>query len=179
MPSFPRPDTRPESLRTTLEAVIRYLEADLPRVLADLDRRALPTTGKAGQVLVRQTAMSVDAAFVDPEVAGSSPVIPTFPLAAASVNTVVTSDPVTVSGDPRGAWPVIVTGDGDPQVQVDGAVGGGLVLLGGGLPPWSRWATVRAGDQIRVRLTSAPSPSTERRATLHAPGVSVEFSVTT
>lgn len=83
------------------------------------------------------------------------------------LSTRITSDASTIDGDAGTVWPVIVRGDGSPQLEVNGDGN------------WVSSSTIIAGDSIKVRLTSSAMISTESIATLHAQGTTKSFQITT
>lgn len=97
----------------------------------------------------------------------SEPTVDPFtPTTGADLSTLTTSDAVTVSGDTETVWPVVVRGDGTPQLQVNSE-------------SWATSGFVRAGDTLKVRLTSSDSPSTALTATAYLQGVALAYAVTT
>jgi hypothetical protein len=94
------------------------------------------------------------------------PTIATFPAVTnAAQNQIATSDAAAVSGDPDLAWPVTVRGPGTPEVSVNSGA-------------WDVSNVVVAGDSVRLRMRSAAAALTERVATLHTPGDSFPWSLT-
>lgn len=88
-------------------------------------------------------------------------------LTDVALNTVATSDAVSVTGDQTAVWSVVVRGDGSPELEINGD---GV---------WGTSGVIRDGDTIKLRLTGSASPLTERVATLYAQGVESPLSVTT
>lgn len=84
---------------------------------------------------------------------------------AAPTSTQVSSDAITVSGIDT-ATPISVTGDGTPQISING---GGFVTSG----------TVINGDSVVVALTTPSTFSTTSTATVDIGGVTGNFQVTT
>jgi hypothetical protein len=80
---------------------------------------------------------------------------------------VITSDAVTVTGDEGTVWAVVVRGDGSPQLEIneDG--------------DWTAHGAVRAGDTIKVRLTTGPLVSTLHTATVYLQDATLPWTVTT
>jgi hypothetical protein len=83
-----------------------------------------------------------------------------------AVNTVITSNTLTITGIGGNATPVSVTGSGSPQVSINGGA-------------WTTSGTILAGQTLAVRLTSAGTSSTTRSATVTVGNSSDTWSVTT
>ncbi len=83
----------------------------------------------------------------------------------AALSTVVTSSPVTPTGY-TGTVPVSVSGDGGPQISVNGGA-------------WGTSGTMAPGQTLTVRLTSAATVSTSSKATVVAGSYSTTWTVTT
>ncbi|MCE6958401.1 hypothetical protein LAZ40_04935, partial [Cereibacter sphaeroides] len=83
----------------------------------------------------------------------------------APLATIVGSAPVIVTGL-GGSAQVSVTGEGDPQVSVDGGT-------------WAAQATISNGQSLAVRLMSASTDATERLATVRIGDVESPWSVVT
>ena len=83
----------------------------------------------------------------------------------AAFSTLVSSSPVTLTGF-NTAISIAVTGDGSPQISLDGTT-------------WVSGGTIQANVPFVVRLTSASAGSTSETATVTAGGVSASFVVTT
>lgn len=83
-----------------------------------------------------------------------------------AVNTVITSNTLTVTGIGGNPTPVSVTGSGSPQISINGGA-------------WVTSGTILTGQTLRVRLTSAGTSSTARSATVTVGNTSDTWSVTT
>lgn len=83
-----------------------------------------------------------------------------------TANTHVISASVTIVGLSNWVWPILVTGEGTPELRVNGG-------------PWRTEAIIRNGDAVELRLITSSSPSTARVATLRLPGSTADWSVTT
>lgn len=82
-----------------------------------------------------------------------------------NLNTLTTSNTITISGIDT-ATSVSVSGDGSPQVSINGGA-------------WVTSGTITSGQSLAVRLTSANAGTTARSATVTVGGVSDNWSVTT
>ena len=80
-------------------------------------------------------------------------------------STLTTANTLTLTGI-NAATPVTVSGDGSPQVSLDGG-------------PWVTSGTIQNGQTLAVRLTSAPDYSTTYTATVTVGGVSDAWTVRT
>ncbi|MCE6957714.1 hypothetical protein LAZ40_01395 [Cereibacter sphaeroides] len=87
------------------------------------------------------------------------------PVVRAPMSSTVTSASVTLTGMVVPV-PVSVTGDGAPQISINGGT-------------WASTGTISAGQSLRVRLTSSDSTLDETVATVNANGMLSDFSVTT
>lgn len=83
-----------------------------------------------------------------------------------ATSTLIIHSAVTVTGDSNAVWPVMVRGDGSPELQINSQA-------------WATEGTIRVGDTVKLRLTSSGSNSTESIATLYYPEGSRAWSVTT
>lgn len=83
-----------------------------------------------------------------------------------ATSTLIAHSAVTVTGDSNAVWPVMVRGDGSPELQINSQA-------------WATEGTIRVGDTVKLRLTSSGSNSTESIATLYYPEGSRAWSVTT
>jgi len=88
------------------------------------------------------------------------------PQTGVSLGALTTSNTVTLNGKAGETWPMIVTGDGSPKLQINSG-------------SWLDGDIAVDGDTVKVRLTASSSSSTERTATIYAPGFSEVFSVET
>ena len=82
-----------------------------------------------------------------------------------AVNTLITSNSITITGI-NGASSVSVTGDGTPQVRINGG-------------SWVTSGTINNNETLEVQLTSHTDYLTERTATVTVGGVSDIWNVTT
>lgn len=83
-----------------------------------------------------------------------------------AVNTVITSNTLTITGIGGNPTAVSVTGTGSPQISINGGA-------------WTTSGTILAGQSLAVRLTSASTSSTTRSATVTVGNSSDTWSVTT
>lgn len=83
-----------------------------------------------------------------------------------AVNTVITSNTLTITGIGGNPTSVSVTGTGSPQISINGGA-------------WTTSGTILAGQSLAVRLTSAGTSSTARSATVTVGNTSDTWSVTT
>lgn len=82
-----------------------------------------------------------------------------------ALNMLITSNTITISGINAGTA-VSVSGDGSPQISINGGA-------------WGTSGTITNGQSLAVRLTSANANSTARTATVDVGGVTDVWSVTT
>jgi hypothetical protein len=118
-------------------------------------RQAIVTVGDLdGSFLVRNRAgNTVPEAFAFATGTGAAP------------NTLVTSDPVTITGLEMGS-PVSVSGSGSPQISIAGGA-------------WSDTGTVENGQAVRVRFTTPRLYEAVSSATVTVGGVQSTWSVAT
>lgn len=83
-----------------------------------------------------------------------------------AVNTVITSNTLTITGIGGNPTSVSVAGAGSPQISINGGA-------------WTTSGTILAGQSLAVRLTSAGTSSTARSATVTVGNTSDTWSVTT
>lgn len=83
-----------------------------------------------------------------------------------AVNTVITSNTLTITGIGGNPTAVSVTGTGSPQISINAGA-------------WTTSGTILAGQTLAVRLTSAGTSSTARSATVTVGNTSDTWSVTT
>ncbi len=107
--------------------------------------------------------------YVDPSGGGGADLTPdvfTFTALTNQVlNTVVTSDIVTVAGF-DGPLSVYVTGPGSPQLRVNGG-------------SWGNSVNISPGNTLQIRQTTSPAPSTSRAALVTLGTAAVDWVVTT
>lgn len=93
--------------------------------------------------------------------------IPSFaPVTNAAVSTSISSAGSVVSGDTTSVWPVVVRGQGNPQILINDVLSG-------------QSGTVRAGDTVKLSLLSSASANAALVATFYAQGLTLPWSVTT
>lgn len=82
-----------------------------------------------------------------------------------ALNALITSNTISIGGI-NSSTPVSVSGDGGPQVSINGGA-------------WGTSGNITNGQSLVVRLTSANAASTARTATVNVGGVTDTWSVTT
>ena len=80
-------------------------------------------------------------------------------------STVVESNSLTISGDSNWVWPVLVRG-GDGQVQINSQ-------------SWAPDGLVRAGDSLKLRVTTSPTTRGSVTVHLYGQGFTKPWNVTT
>ena len=129
----------------------------------------VPIGGTSGQVLAKASATDYDTEWVDQSGGGGglSPTIPAFTdVTDASLETLIESNTVVVSGDVDTVWPAVVRGDGTPEMQVNAGT-------------WGPSGIFRVGDSLKLRATSAATTATTRNVILYAQSVAAAWSITT
>lgn len=117
-------------------------------------RSATVTVGTASDTWAVSTQDDTPAAFSFTDVTNQA------------VNTVITSNTLTITGIGGNPTPVSVAGTGSPQISINGGA-------------WTTSGTILAGQTLAVRLTSAGTSSTARSATVTVGNTSDTWSVTT
>lgn len=84
-----------------------------------------------------------------------------------TVDTLVESGSVTVTGVPGVNYVVAVSGDGNPRLEVNGS------------GSWMTAATIQNGQTLKLRLTTSPDAATQRVATVTGANVVQDWAVTT
>ncbi|MCD8498206.1 MAG: hypothetical protein LRZ85_09185 [Alphaproteobacteria bacterium] len=130
----------------------------------------LRVTSGTGFSNIRTSVMSIGSASaewnVTTEAADGAPDAFTFTdLTGQAFNTLLTSNTVTITGINAGT-PVSVSGDGSPEISINGGV-------------WVTSGTIEDGQSLQIRLTSGNAYAVTRVATVDVGGITDGWSVKT
>ena len=101
---------------------------------------------------------------------GAGAEAPTFsddftPLTGQDADTLIESNAITATGDDNWIWPVILRG-GDAELQINSQA-------------WATSGTIRTGDTLKLRLTSAAVNGNAVETTVYGQGFALPWSVQT
>lgn len=146
-----------------LAAAVDYvtIAADLSTVQGQVTTLENAMTAVEGDVLNLTNDLTTLDALLSPSLAAFTPDT------GVVISTLTTSAAVALSGAAAGLYPLLVLGNGSPEIDInsDGV--------------WATERFARNGDTIRARLTSSPNPATEFVATVYYPNGNQPYSVTT